>query len=207
MHVYILQHPEGLIKIGFTSNPTKRLRMIETQGGFDAASVWVSVPTENARASERKAHQILSDHRVIGEWFEVEFDTALDAVLDALSNKIDDQEDDGDFVSPNSIRERLTYALNARGLNQQQFADLLGLKKAAVNHWFTGHNNLRLEHVEPVSKVLGISPAWLAFGLGPIDDAAIPITECLSALTPSQRAQAIRMLEAFAMSCAQENDD
>lgn len=183
MHVYILQRPDGLLKIGFSTDPTTRLRNLETQGGFSASSAWVSVPTEKAKSAERKAHKKLSEHRVIGEWFDAGFDDALGAVLDALSDSKSDGDTEERAAPPqDSMQERLVYAVKSRGLTQQQFADSLGLTKGAVNHWLTGRYALRFEHIEQVSAILGVSPAWLAFGHGPVEQDAVQIADILAHL-------------------------
>ena len=200
MHVYILQRPDGLIKIGFSTDPTKRLRSLETQGGFDAASAWVSVPVENAKAVEAKAHEKLAEHRVIGEWFKADFDDAIQTVIDALSAKPFN-------VQCAKWNERAKLVASERGLTIAKIAEIMEVTPGCVGHWMSGRRMASIEEIQLIASILGVSPAWLAFGHGPIEQESLHAADILAPLTPAQRAQALRMLEAFAASCAQEDTE
>ena len=273
MHVYILQRPDGLIKIGFSTDPTKRLRSLETQGGFDAASAWVSVPVENAKAVEAKAHEKLAEHRVIGEWFKADFDDAIQTVIDALSGKFADE-------IGASWNDNARAIARERGITIAQIAQALNVTPGCVGHWLSGRRTASVEESERIAAALGVtlqdllSPASsdesstasltghfarfvrdamkasgvtqaaLAAAAGVsqanisdivnsekspslstvqkicevLDLGCVLVSQggerdvsraanILAPLTPAQRAQALRMLEAFAASCAPEGDE
>ena len=80
-HVYVIERPDQLVKIGKTKNPAKRVRSICLQGGFEPNRVFVTDALRNAAFVERATHHALSEFRVIGEWFNCSFSTAT-AVVD-----------------------------------------------------------------------------------------------------------------------------
>jgi transcriptional regulator with XRE-family HTH domain len=150
MHVYIVQRPDGLIKIGFSTDPTKRLRSLETQGGFDAASAWVSVPVENAKAVEAKAHEKLAEHRVIGEWFKADFDDAIQTVVDVLSGKFTDE------ISA-SWNDNARAIARERGITIAQLAQALNVTPGCVGHWLSGRRTASVEEAERIAAALGVT--------------------------------------------------
>ena len=204
MHVYILQRPDGLIKVGFSTDPTKRLRNLETQGGFDAVNAWVSIPSENAKSAEHKAHESMADRRVIGEWFNVEFDDALNAVLAALAAKNEHEQVVDTPFNANTLAARLVFARKAAGMRQEDLAKASGVGRDVIAKTEIGITKIP-RGIEEIAAALNVSPAWLAFGIIPAEPEAIFVSDILAALTKPQRAQALRMLEAFAASCAQEH--
>lgn len=202
MHVYVIERPDGMVKIGRSGKPTKRVRNLETAGGFTCARVWMTQANVDEKALERRVHAALSDSREVGEWFSADFDAAVAAVYDAINSPPTENAIEPDLCS---VPGRLAYALFQSGLSQQQIAHSLELTEGAISHWMSGRSGMKIEHVAKVADLLGITPSWLAFGTGPITADAAESTAILSTLTPPQRAQALRMLEAFAASCRSAN--
>jgi predicted GIY-YIG superfamily endonuclease len=77
--VYIIQFDNGNLKIGFSSNPTKRLRSLETQSGnlivkrfllkFDSK--------KEALAQEKNLHKQFAEFRTQGEYFNIDFEEVV----------------------------------------------------------------------------------------------------------------------------------
>lgn len=65
------------------------------------------------------------------------------------------------------MKVRLSKIMSDAGLNASQFADAVGIQRAAVSHIMAGRNNPSLD---VISKVLTsfsyINPDWLLFGTG-----------------------------------------
>lgn len=75
--IYCIERPDGVVKIGKTHNPAKRLRGLSLQGGFAIKNQYVSEHLSDASLAESLAHAALDDFRVIGEWFDVPFKHAV----------------------------------------------------------------------------------------------------------------------------------
>lgn len=75
--IYCIERPDGLVKIGKTHNPDKRLRALSLQGGFEIKNQYVSEHLSDASLAESLAHATLNDFRTIGEWFDVPFKHAV----------------------------------------------------------------------------------------------------------------------------------
>ena len=63
--IYFVQRGDGLIKIGFSSDPRTRLQTLTGEHGVLRSLLLVS----GGRAEEREFHDRFSTHRVTGEWF------------------------------------------------------------------------------------------------------------------------------------------
>lgn len=72
-HVYIVDNGLGMVKIGRTINPERRIRAIETQTGIELKNTYVSPKCSNYESLEITAHKEFAKYRVKGEWFKVEF--------------------------------------------------------------------------------------------------------------------------------------
>jgi len=70
-----------------------------------------------------------------------------------------------------SMAERLKVVRQARGLTQQQMADLLGISRPTVAQLEGGRHQPSTEVLETMVSELGISRNWLWFGGGHMDDA------------------------------------
>lgn len=84
--VYVLRAENGRIKVGRAERPLKRIERLSTGA---AGALWlvffIRLPEAVAGAVEERAHLILTDHHVTGEWFEVSPALAIAAVLEAVA--------------------------------------------------------------------------------------------------------------------------
>lgn len=64
-----------------------------------------------------------------------------------------------------SLHERITKARKTRGLSQANFAERLGVTRAACSHWETGRAKPSTKHIEKIAKLLGIDANWLISGV------------------------------------------
>ena len=83
-YVYILQKENKLIKIGVSINPQKRINAIRTHSAENFENVFISKKTKEYKCLERKMHQVFKKERVMGEWFNVDFNLAKDFLESAL---------------------------------------------------------------------------------------------------------------------------
>lgn len=91
--VYILEDKKNnLVKIGMSKNPKQRIRNIESTSGRSFSKVFISDFIYDYKRVEVLAHDELSDHRRIGEWFCCSYDEALNTVsfIAAQTPKPDD---------------------------------------------------------------------------------------------------------------------
>ena len=70
MFLYCIANDQGLCKFGFSREPQRRLRALQT-GSADPLFLVesVSVPEDRVREYERVLHQEFGHLRVRGEWF------------------------------------------------------------------------------------------------------------------------------------------
>ena len=102
---------------------------------------------------------------------------------------------------------RVKQARRASGLTQVQLSAAVGITRQSIAFLESGRAEVS-KHLFPLADALGVTPRWLATGIGPMrNDERDPFADLLATLTPAQRAQALRMLEAFAASCAQEGTE
>jgi len=84
-HVYLIRRPDGLIKVGISLDPHRRLSDFAT-GSPETLSILkvVKVLDElNARRIERAVKVSLLRYRIRGEWFKCSNERALRALRDA----------------------------------------------------------------------------------------------------------------------------
>ena len=79
-YVYILQKENKLVKIGVSVNPEKRINAIRTHGAEKFINVFISSKTESYKEIERQLHSFFKKERVMGEWFNVDFDVAKERI-------------------------------------------------------------------------------------------------------------------------------
>ncbi len=70
---YVISNSMGLIKIGCSDEPEKRLKQIESMSGIPCR---LEYEIQGAFL-ERRAHEMLSNYRTVGEWFEYPIDKAI----------------------------------------------------------------------------------------------------------------------------------
>lgn len=79
------------------------------------------------------------------------------------------------------LPDRLFAARELRGLSRLQLGQRSGTSHTLVRMTETGTTMPNLAKLEALAKALGISPAWLAFGLDPMEPARRSRTEVSSA--------------------------
>jgi len=84
-HVYIAESG-GLVKIGVSANPEKRISQFNTGNHSEVALLCKTEPCSNPEDVESIIHIELSHKRVKGEWFDVSPHVAFSVVSDVFSN-------------------------------------------------------------------------------------------------------------------------
>ena len=90
-YVYVLESTSGLIKVGISATPWRRIIDIENQGGIKIIKAQVIFAGEYCRAVELSIHEELDKHRLVGEWFDVAFDytiSLVSSVIEGIKSQI-----------------------------------------------------------------------------------------------------------------------
>ena len=74
--VYVIEKPDKKVKIGRTKNLESRIKSLESQGGFKISRIAVYGPYDNGHSVETKALRMFKAHRLVGEWFNIDFQEA-----------------------------------------------------------------------------------------------------------------------------------
>ena len=70
-----------------------------------------------------------------------------------------------------TLAERMKLALDASGRTRKQLGDYCGVKHPAVTFWLNGHTKtLSANNALKAAAFLGVSPGWLANGVGDMHD-------------------------------------
>jgi hypothetical protein len=83
-YVYVLESTSGLVKVGISATPWRRIIDIENQGGMKIVKAQVLFAGEYCRAVELSIHEELDKHRQVGEWFDVAFDYTISLVSSVI---------------------------------------------------------------------------------------------------------------------------
>lgn len=196
MQFYVIERPDGHVKIGQSTNPSNRINAIETQGGFRITRAWVSIPGALPLTSEYSAHRFLSKYRTIGEWFAMDFDRAVYTVSDCGNPET--------FPEPTGLDKLGLFAKSYGG--QRHLATALGVTQSLVSGWRHGRypvppiQCLEIQRLsDGAIKAAELRPEIFSSVMGYSDmDEFIYI---LAPLSPDQRQQALKMLAAFVKSC------
>ena len=80
--IYVLEREDGMVKIGVSNNPRKRMLYLASSGGFKITRNHESPPRKRTTVYELEIiiHNKLSKYRFSGEWFNCGFDKAVKAV-------------------------------------------------------------------------------------------------------------------------------
>lgn len=85
-NVYIMQREDGLIKIGRSRTPSNRRVTVQAEVKQKVELLkFFPVGDLPSHCVERKAHDLLLENRVIGEWFETSFQQAASAIKNSIS--------------------------------------------------------------------------------------------------------------------------
>lgn len=79
-HLYVMQAVTGLIKVGRSKNPQRRLRALEQSSG---QRIKLLLVLDGRGADERLIHAALAEYRTLGEWFN-DTSTCRRAICEAL---------------------------------------------------------------------------------------------------------------------------
>lgn len=89
----------------------------------------------------------------------------------SVTDAVTDHRDDGAMkLTGDSPAERLENARRARGLTQEQLADLVGTTKQQISRLEGAGRSLSAAWAEKLGRVLGLSPEQLLFGLRNLHD-------------------------------------
>ena len=88
-HIYIFKAETGECKIGVSNNVDKRRSAIEMQGGKPIIELFYTTKCFNAYEIENIMHKHFADRRLIGEWFDVDFDNAVSVLKEEFNKKAD----------------------------------------------------------------------------------------------------------------------
>ena len=98
------------------------------------------------------------------------------------------------------LGERLRIRRNAIGLTQETTADKVGISLRFYQMIERGEKSVSLETLIGLSRVLGISIDYLLFGNLP-EPLSNPVAEIWAVLSPSQRQDAVQILQLYAKAC------
>lgn len=68
---WVLNSADGLIKIGCSNNPERRLRELRNEHGAQL-DILSTIPSTHMYIHEHMMHQVFASRRVYGEWFRIE---------------------------------------------------------------------------------------------------------------------------------------
>jgi len=144
--VYVVRNEtSGLLKIGYTNDPSRRLTMLRTSSPDPLTLLGTVAGTTE---DEKALHDLLGRWRVAREWFAP--CRALEPLLTALTPppaKGRTMRRNG-----NPIRE---YRLDM-GMQQKTLADLLDVSQGDVSRWESGERAIPILKCSAVSKATGI---------------------------------------------------
>jgi len=91
-YLYVAKFNSGLVKIGITRNPKKRIMTLENGSGFHVTEVALSKPHTNYRDNESITLSYFSSKNVVGEWFSAKFNEVVE-FTDTLNFLVESEKD------------------------------------------------------------------------------------------------------------------
>lgn len=82
--IYVIVSDNGPVKVGITNDPKRRLKWFQSASPDKMTLAYVASVGADARAIERKAHGLLKEHRLKGEWFDTSAWRAAEAISAAI---------------------------------------------------------------------------------------------------------------------------
>ncbi len=79
-YVYIALSENGLIKIGRSTDPYKRLKTLQNSTGYIFTKIFLTDLIFNFSEIENKMHKYFKSYKKQGEWFEINFETAVEKI-------------------------------------------------------------------------------------------------------------------------------
>lgn len=140
--VYAISNGRGAVKIGWSSDPWRRLRELNTH---DAATCSLLGATPGTKEHEQEAHKLLSRWKIRGEWFDMTARPVLAFVM-MLGKKILDDRTPASVVPPKVSLEiqsaivpperrvniDLSVLRSKLGWSRSQLAEKLGVSYATI---------------------------------------------------------------------------
>ncbi len=62
------------------------------------------------------------------------------------------------------LGERIIHARKAKGIGQEELAELIGVKKSTLVKWETDRSSPRINRINQMAGILGVSVVWLLAG-------------------------------------------
>lgn len=85
--IYVIENENGRIKIGVASNPNIRKSTIQNIGGYKVVKMFCTPSCSNPYEVEKTLHNLFISQRKCGEWFDVDFNTAVEAAKKVFSKQ------------------------------------------------------------------------------------------------------------------------
>ena len=84
-----------------------------------------------------------------------------------------------------SERERIMQVMAQKGFTASQFAEAIGIQRAAMSHITSGRNNPSLDVMKKIlERFPDISPDWLLMEKGPMKRGSQPVATPMESTTP-----------------------
>ena len=77
-YVYIIQKSIGIVKVGISIHPERRISNLENMNGEKFIKTWISDKVYNSNIIEKRIHDEFAGDRVLGEWFKVTHKSAVE---------------------------------------------------------------------------------------------------------------------------------
>lgn len=151
--VYFLRCGD-FVKIGFSAQPKRRLRHLQTATPFDFELLGMH---PGLRWQEQQLHKIFASLRHRHEWFRVD-----QTILDIAATGLPSMDADRAQPAPSGLRPAtrhraariLASYLDQTGVTQEQFAERFGVNKSTVTYWVQRH--LPAERAMEIERATGI---------------------------------------------------
>lgn len=75
--IYIIKFTDGIIKIGVSKDPEKRIRTIERNSGRLTKNKYITEPINNSFQIENKLKNKFKENNIKGEFYNLDFDTVI----------------------------------------------------------------------------------------------------------------------------------
>lgn len=85
-YLYVLEFPNGTVKIGITKEKGKRMKAISSASGMDITRSYFTGKIDNVQNLEAELHRHFKDKRLNGEFFDVDFESAVAEVEKRADN-------------------------------------------------------------------------------------------------------------------------
>ena len=124
-YLYAIEGSEG-VKIGCSIHPEKRVKQLMSISG-SSGRTYISRKVVDMFSYEKSLHNNFAEQRLVGEWFNIDFQVAVNAVTAICSSTTDDH------VHNAEVKERADYARLSQAY-KQTIDDLVSDKKNKVKN-------------------------------------------------------------------------